>query len=169
MPWLTLFKHLIPYIWDVFIKQYDEEGNPVLWSKPMILGVIVVLIFLYYNIYSFIHTKTEEEHRLNVKNTELIVNLKNSNDELERQVTTLLKEREEIKDEELRAKATLSEARLDIIQLTERLNNCQKGIPIMDVVPKNIEPVKNTKNKNNTNNNSNKKINDIDLILRGNK
>lgn len=158
MPWLTILKLIIPYIWDVFIKQYDEDGNPVLWSKPMIIGVIVVICFLYYNMYSFIHTKTEEEHILNVKNSKLINDLKTSNEELKTQLVLLLKERDESRSVELRTKATLSEARLDIIQLTEKLNECGNVITTNDGILKNNGNDKKTKNKN---------MEDIDLILRG--
>lgn len=158
MPWLTILKLIIPYIWDVFIKQYDEDGNPVLWSKPMIIGVIVVICFLYYNMYSFIHTKTEEEHTLNVKNSKLINDLKTSNEELKTQLIVLLKERDESRSVELRTKATLSEARLDIIQLTEKLNECGNVITTNGGILKNNGNDKKTKNKN---------MEDIDLILRG--
>ena len=99
MPWLTIIKHLIPYIWDVFIKQYDEDGNPVLWSKTMIIGAIVVIIALYYNLYSFIHNKTDMEHSLNVKNKELILDLKTKKEDLEKQVIILTKERDESRQE----------------------------------------------------------------------
>lgn len=161
MPWLTIIKHLIPYIWDVFIKQYDEDGNPVLWSKTMIIGAIVVIIALYYNLYSFIHDKTDMEHSLNVKNKEVIMDLRTRKEALEQQVITLTKERDESRQEELRTKATLSEARLDIIQLNEKLTNCLNGTTKPPLYYDNQN--KGTKNKN-----DNKKINDLDSILRGN-
>lgn len=161
MPWLTIIKHLIPYIWDVFIKQYDEDGNPVLWSKTMIIGAIVVIIALYYNLYSFIHNKTDMEHSLNVKNKELILDLKTKKEDLEKQVIILTKERDESRQEELRTKATLSEARLDIIQLNEKLTNCVNNTTKTPLYYNN--PNKSTKNKN-----DNKKTTDLDSILRGN-
>jgi len=160
MPWLTIIKHLIPYIWDVFIKQYDEDGNPVLWSKTMIIGTIVVIIALYYNLYSFIHNKTDMEHSLNVKNKELILDLKTKKEDLEKQVIILTKERDEARQDELRTKATLSEARLDIIQLNGKLMNCSNKTPDPPMYYNNTN--KTTKNKN-----DNKKTNDLDLILRG--
>lgn len=155
MIWLTILKHIIPYIWDVFIKKYDEDGNPVLWSKTMILGVVVIVIVIYSNLYSFIHTNTEAEHTLNVKNTALIDELQSKVEEFEKIVVELTAERDSARHELLQTKAVLSETRLDHIQMQNKLNDCQTATRA---------PMRQTTGKGD---NKSKLQSDLDTILRG--
>jgi hypothetical protein len=160
MPWASLLKYIIPYIWDVFIKSYDEEGNPVLWSKPMLIGVILVLVFGYYNLYSYIHESTENEHEINIKNTEIIKVLSNKNNTLEIQLSDIKKDRDSIHLDLLRTKTLLNETRLDNSKLTSEVNDCRNLKPVDTPHEKTTVEKQHKNKKNNT---------DIESILKGNK